>query len=320
MPSSGYSAPHVLAPVKPIGVAWGEQHYPWMNFVSFSADGSRVAADGPASPADATGYLTEWTFPGGQLIKQVPVRPTALSPDWRYHASYHGVGETDSGRMLITLPDNVLANYVFSADSRYVAQSGPGGAPAIRIIELASGRQVQAFGSRAPGAMAFSPDGKTLACGHWDAIAMWSLGSGQRERMLRGFGRYVVSLLFSPDGQVLAGGTDTGGLQAWDVHRRRRMWSLDVGGADVSIPAFSPDGKLLAVGTYGTGQVTLIETATGEVLDRQQVSDLGCGSVAFSPDGRYLITPSTGGLVRWPHDQGGTIRVFRIERSSPGQG
>jgi WD40 repeat protein len=117
---------------------------------------------------------------------------------------------------------------------------------------------------------------------------------------------------FSRDGRLLAAGTDIGALQIWDVHRRKRIQSLSIGGLDVSTPAFSPDGSLLAVGIYGTGTVWLIEVATRKIIDRQQVSDLGCGSVAFSPDGRYLIAPSTGGLIRWPYDRGGTIRVFRI--------
>jgi hypothetical protein len=61
-----------------------------------------------------------------------------------------------------------------------------------------------------------------------------------------------------------------------------------------------------------TGTVWLIATRTGEVLDHRQVSGIGCGSIAFSPDGRSLITPSTGGIVTWLYDRGGTIRVFRI--------
>lgn len=85
-----------------------------------------------------------------------------------------------------------------------------------------------------------------------------------------------------------------------------------MGGGYVSDPAFNQDGTLIAVGVYGTGTVWLIAPRTGKVLDHRQVSDLGCGSVAFSPDGRFLITPSTGGLVTWPYDRGGTIRVFQI--------
>ena len=56
----------------------------------------------------------------------------------------------------------------------------------------------------------------------------------------------------------------------------------------------------------------LDEVSTGKILDQQKVSALGCGSVAFSPDGRFLIAPSTGGLIKWPYDHAGTIRVFKV--------
>jgi hypothetical protein len=56
----------------------------------------------------------------------------------------------------------------------------------------------------------------------------------------------------------------------------------------------------------------LIDVVKGKIIDQQKVSDIGCGSVAFSPDGRFLITPSTGGLIKWPYDKGGTIRIFRV--------
>jgi WD40 repeat protein len=129
---------------------------------------------------------------------------------------------------------------------------------------------------------------------------------------LRGLGRYVASLSFSRDGRLLAAGGDWGVLQIWDVRKRMRLHTISIEGADVSRPAFSPDGKLVAVGTYGSGEVWVIDVRTGQIRDHQKISDIGCGSVAFSPDGRYLVTPSTGGLITWPYDVGGTIRVFRV--------
>jgi WD40 repeat protein len=133
-------------------------------------------------------------------------------------------------------------------------------------------------------------------------------------QLFRGFGRYVGALAFSRDGKLLAAGTDTGGLQIWDVQHQTRLQSLTPAGGYqfVSEPAFSPDGRLVAVGIYGTGTVWLIDVQTGKILDHHKVSDQGCGSVAFSPDGRFLITPSTGGLITWPYDTGGTIRVFEV--------
>ena len=111
---------------------------------------------------------------------------------------------------------------------------------------------------------------------------------------------------------MLAAGTDAGGVQIWDMRRLTKVESLDIGGGEVSAPEFSPDGRLVAVGIYGTGTAWLIDAGSGKIVDRHKVSDLGCGSVAFSPDGRFLITPSTGGLIKRPYDKGGTIRVFRV--------
>src|SRR5262249_50445006 len=97
--------------------------------------------------------------------------------------------------------------------------------------------------------------------------------------------------------------------------------SVAIGGEQVSNPVFSPDGRLVAFGIYGTGAAWVVDVRSGKVVGKARVSDLGCGSVAFSPDGRYLITPSTGGLITWPHDRAGTIRVLEVHRrTSYGRG
>ncbi len=95
---------------------------------------------------------------------------------------------------------------------------------------------------------------------------------------------------------------------------RRLLHTLNIGGGDVSNPAFSPDGKLLAAGTYEDGTVTLVDPVSGKILSQVKVAMFGCGSVAFSPDGRFLVTPSNGGLIGPRRfDRGGSVRVFRIE-------
>ena len=312
MPAIGHSETRALQFVKTIGVAWHTDGAHWMSFVSFSPDGTMVASDGPTTPDDASPRLTLWSFPDGRLIKQLSASPTSISADWKYYAEFHGVGEIDSRKALISLPDTEYAVYAFSPDSHYVAESSSGKshfARQIRLIELAGGKEVSAFGKHHTFALSISPDGNILASGHWDGVTLWNMFTGERQGVLRGFGRYVVGMSFSQDGRLLAAGTDTGALQIWDVHRRKRIQLLSIGGLQVSAPAFSPDGSLLAVGIYGTGTVWLINVATGKIIDRQQVSDLGCGSVAFSPDGRYLIAPSTGGLIRWPGQTNITSRT-----------
>lgn len=304
-----------LEPLKPIGVGWNTDKWRWMSFVAFNDKGSEVASDGATAPQDVSSELSFWTFPEGRFVRKLPISPTAISDDFKYYASHNALGELTSGRKLLSLDEETYATFTFSHDSRYVAVSewrkAPKG-PKIRVLELPTLRAVSEFSRSSAQSMAISPDGETLASGHWDTVVLWNIRSGKPIGKLNGFKRYVRGIAFSRDGSLIAAGTDTGDVQVWDVRHLRLISSVELPGGDVSNPAFNPDGSLIAVGVYGTGTVSLIATKTGEVLDHRQVSDLGCGSVAFSPDGHYLITPSTGGLVTWPYDRGGTIRVFRI--------
>jgi WD40 repeat protein len=283
----------------------------WMSLVSFSQDGSRVAANGQGLVGDSRD-MAIWSFPGGRLISRLPIEPWTISPDWKYFTANWGVGGLTPPRILIS--GLAYPATAFSPDGRYIAASARGQSigGAIHIFELPRGKSMRTFGRHSPDSLAISPDGHTLAAGYWDIITLWDMRTGERLAALRGFGRYVMGIAFSQDGKMLAAGTDFGSVQIWDVAQQRRIQVLSLGGLSVSTPAFSPDGHLVAAGIYGTGTVFLMRTDTGELLDKQKVSDIGCGSVAFSPDGQFLITPSTGGLIKWPYDHGGTIRVFRV--------
>jgi WD40 repeat protein len=313
--SVSHADARILKFVRAIGPGWHVEKPAWMSFVAFSRDGKMIASDAPATGDDTSGDLTLWRFPEGSFVRRVQGRPFALSPDWRYFANEHNLLSLAAGSPIVSTKGDRFATYAFSADSRFAAVAATKketGDPAIRVIELPGGTQGGAFGHSSPFSLAFSPRGKLLAAGYWDIVTLWDTATRKRAATLRGLGRYVASLSFSRDGRLLAAGGDWGVLQIWDVRKRVRLHTISIDGADVSTPAFSPDGKLIAVGTYGSGEVWVIDVRTGNIRDHRKISDLGCGSVAFSPDGRYLATPSTGGLVTWPYDVGGTIRVFRV--------
>lgn len=291
----------------------------WMSFVAFNRDGTMVASDGPAPAHDRTDALTLWSFPDGRFIRSIPFSPAAISDDWKFYASSHAVIDVESGkpRIALTRNDDEWAHPAFSHDGRYVAAAMTyprklADAKQIRILRTEDGSLVTEFGQRAVFAIAFHPNDDILATGHWDNVTLWNAHTGKRIALLRGFERYVYGLGFSRDGKLLAAGTDDGHIQIWDVSKRRKLRTIDLEGGEVSDPVFSPDGKFLAAGSYGTGTAFVIDVRSGVIVDRARVSDLGCGSVAFSPDGRYLIAPSTGGLITWPYDRGGTIRVFKV--------
>ena len=150
-------------------------------------------------------------------------------------------------------------------------------------------------GTETVGAVAFSPDGKTLAIGDHDGrVGLWDVATGQRTAALAEDST-VFGVAFSPDGKTLAVGDGGGRVGLWDVATGQRIAALNEG-ITVRDVAFSPDGKTLAAGDYG-GQVGLWDVATGQ---RTATLNEGGGTVydvAFSPDGKTLTAGDGGGQV-----------------------
>jgi WD40 repeat protein len=263
--------------------------------------------------------LSIWTFPDGKFVRTVGGKPVAISANWSLLAVEGSLIDLNSGATLLKTPNLVRGRPAcFTPDSRHLVMALTSwvkhrGPKQIKVISTRDTSEVSSFCSRYTTALAVSPDNTTLASGHWDNVTLWNLGTGERTALLRGFDRYVYGLAFSADGRLLAAGTDTGFLQLWEVATHRHLWSLQVGWGYVSNPAFSPDGRVVAAGTYADGTLSLVDVSTGKAVSQIRVSMFGCGSVSFSPDGRYLIVPSNGGQIApGRFDTGGTIRVYEL--------
>jgi WD40 repeat protein len=71
-------------------------------------------------------------------------------------------------------------------------------------------------------AVAFAPDGRTVATGSDDAtIKLWDLTAGIEKCTLKGHTDAISSLAFSSDGSVLVSGSKDGTLRAWIAERMR---------------------------------------------------------------------------------------------------
>lgn len=94
-------------------------------------------------------------------------------------------------------------------------------------------------------AMAFSPDGGTLAVAYNGAVQLWDVRGLELVRTITGFERPLTCLCFAPDGKRLAGGTPDGHVWVWNTESGRQTQLIEVGGRGVRSVCFSPDGKQL---------------------------------------------------------------------------
>ena len=191
--------------------------------------------------------------------------------------------------------------------------------------------------------LAIDPQGRWLVAGDADGrVWRWDLRSpgdaptepfldlGEEQR-----NNVIWSVAFSPDGELIALGTEFSGVVLVDAATgEERTVPGTKGGADFLSVAFSPDGDRLVAG-MGTGEVS-------GAVGRRRVSELGSvrahpdddvWEVAFDHTGRTLVTGSSDGTARawdastlepigdplWARDTGNKAGLDGLVLSADGQ-
>lgn len=140
-------------------------------------------------------------------------------------------------------------------------------------------------------ALAYSPDGKTVAAadGGFD-LTLWDVSSGKSERKIAGLANGTGRVCWSPDGKTVYG-TSGNDLLAWNAATGKEKLKIkgEMTGTAPSLIALSRDGKIIAA--TGRGRLKLWKTTDGTVLGEYEPHpNYGINWVAFSPDGRHVVT------------------------------
>jgi eukaryotic-like serine/threonine-protein kinase len=247
-------------------------------FVTFSANGSRIATAGK----DRTARV--WDAKTGRQVCLCK-------------------GHTDE------------VNWVdFSPDGNLVATAGDD--RLVKLWEAESGKELATLRQHAAPVIAvgFCPTRAMLASADKKGmLILWDIGSKRSIRSVQAHPLDIQALAWSPDGQwiLTAGGGDR--IKIWDANNLRVRREFVDGAASA---VFNEDASLIASGSMGRSGVMIDDVQTGRrrmVLmghtDRVQ-------SVRFAPDGLGVASCSNDGSVRaWDLM---TRHGWHLKRTVPG--
>ena len=155
-------------------------------------------------------------------------------------------------------------------------------------------------------AITFSPDDKRLATAGID-VKLWDVHTRQEIATLQ-HGRWVFALAFSPDGQFLATGDETGQVRVWDVQRQQIIVQFKGSSRSIYTIKFSPDGKVLSGAGYD-GNVELWEVENWKSLGALTSSGT-VFTISFSPDSKILASTGYESVNLWKVDSGEKIATL----------
>lgn len=308
------------------------RYFDYLYDIAYTPDGQHIFTRTASMPI--LWDINQGTFEREYTDSLFGLRRVAFSPDGRrvLSASQDGainVWDTLTGDWLLAVPHGgALPNDIAVSPDGHLAASADWGGN-IYLWEFATGVAVHTLFSPNPDgdisnevfAIAFSPDGRTLATvGRNSLVSLWNVETGNLDVMLQGhadslFG--TTSVAFSHDGRYIASGGSDLQVILWDAASGQVIHTFSGHSRclndEIEALAFSPDDRRL----YSAGCDRLIiewdvesgarlRTLVGHTTEELRSLDI-------SPDGRYALSSDgygAGRAIYWDLESGLPLYVF----------
>jgi WD40 repeat protein len=253
-----------------------------------------------------------WESATGRPIRMIPGPsignfPTAaITPDGRMLAEATAEGEIRlwdlvKGKVTRTMKTGEwMVEINISPDGRILAGRSWENDARVRLWNLQSGEALPALNEpRKAYSFTFSPDSRRLISMTGDnTIGFWDLQS--RKQVCRMDAIDASSIAFARDGKIVAIGQGETKIVLRDVKTGQAIRTIEVPPRNgTGSLAFSPDGHTLAVAGRSSRDpgdahhpVRLLDAATGKEVAAFKGHERFVHAVAFSPDGRSLLSVS----------------------------